>query len=169
MTSLVLILACLAASPAVAADFASSFRTTHDRIWIGKDYWANPMEDWRVQGGRLECLSGGPDRNVHLLTRELGKKRGTLEMSVLCGLIDEGSAPGSVGFRVGIHDKEVNDHRTWLIYGKGLDVGVTTAGELFIGKERKKAPNAAGKLKEIELRLSISASTRRMRPNSDRW
>ena len=36
-----------------AADFHGSFNAQSDRVWIGPEYWANPMEDWRVAGGRL--------------------------------------------------------------------------------------------------------------------
>ena len=24
---------------------------THDRVWLGGEFWSNPMEDWRIQDG----------------------------------------------------------------------------------------------------------------------
>ncbi len=54
-----------------AADFTSQFANTFDRIWVGENYWANPMEDWRIHEGRLENITPGGDRNVHLLTHKL--------------------------------------------------------------------------------------------------
>jgi alkaline phosphatase D len=121
-----------AAGVARADDFVANFAKVHDRIWVGPELWANPMEDWRVHDGRLECLSGGPNRNVHVLTRQLGKQPGTLIMSVRLGRLDRGTVKGSAGFRIGIQD-EIEDYRARLIYGQGLDAGVTTVGELFIG------------------------------------
>ena len=53
-----------------AAEFRSEWPNTFDRVWLGEAYWANPMEDWRVEDGRAVCL-GGADRNVALLTREV--------------------------------------------------------------------------------------------------
>lgn len=123
---------------AAAQEFHVSFADTHDRIWVGPALWANPMEDWRVHGGRLECLSAGPNRNVHALTAELGKRPGTLKMSVRAGRLDDTSRKGSVGFRIGIQD-EIDDYRARLIYGTGLNVGVTTEGDLFIGEKKKLA------------------------------
>ena len=35
--------------------FQSDWKNQNDRIWIGPEYWANPMEDWQLKEGRLEC------------------------------------------------------------------------------------------------------------------
>ncbi len=118
------------------ADFESQWDKTYDRIWIGEAYWANPMEDWRIQDGRLECVIGGGDRNVHLLTHQTNSEHGTLNLSVLCGLLGNGKQPGSVGFRIGIQD-EIDDYRARCFYGKGINVGLSRQGRLFIGKEQK--------------------------------
>lgn len=29
--------------------FKDNFSQTNDRVWIGEDYWAIPMEDWSVK------------------------------------------------------------------------------------------------------------------------
>ncbi len=143
----------LLAVRAPAAEFVGSFANVHDRVWVGADYWANPMEDWRVQGGRLECISAGPNRNVHVLTRQLAPRQGTLEMRVRLGRLDEETV-GAAGFRFGIRD-EIDDYRSRLIYGQGINASVTTDGTLFLGamRQEKVVPPkllAAG----VELRLS---------------
>ena len=56
------------------AQFTSAFDSTPDRPWIGPDYWANPLQDWRVAGGALECITTGPARSLMLLTRELSDR-----------------------------------------------------------------------------------------------
>ena len=47
------------AQAAPGPDFASQWLKTPDRVWLGAEYWANPLQDWRVAGGRIEC--GKPD------------------------------------------------------------------------------------------------------------
>ena len=37
---------------AVSVDWAGA----PDRVWAGPDLWANRLQDWRVRGGRLECV-----------------------------------------------------------------------------------------------------------------
>ncbi len=108
-------------------DFASQWQATPDRVWIGQDYWANPMQDWRIANGRLECIKAAADRNVHLLTRQLGAQQGDLRMSVRVGRMDGkplADGPGSVGFRVGVRGP-LDDYRNSLIFGSGLDAGIS--------------------------------------------
>ena len=83
-----------------AADFQSRWDTRNDAVWIGPEYWANPMEDWKLENGRIECVRGGGNRNVHLLTHQLGTRGGEFTMSVLVGRADEGKGAGSAGFHV---------------------------------------------------------------------
>ena len=55
-------------------EFRSAWFTDAERTWIGPEYWANRLQDWRISAGRLECVRSGQDRNVHLLTRQLGDR-----------------------------------------------------------------------------------------------
>ena len=68
--------------------FSSDFDNTHDRIWLGEDYWANPMEDWAVRDGKMVCLRNGPNRNVHLLTFGLvtDDPKASFQSSVILGI-----------------------------------------------------------------------------------
>ncbi|MCA9049186.1 MAG: twin-arginine translocation pathway signal, partial [Planctomycetaceae bacterium] len=54
-----------------STEFHGFGATTHDRVWLGEHFWANPMEDWRIADGAAEVQSGGGDRNVHLITHQL--------------------------------------------------------------------------------------------------
>jgi len=61
------------------------------RAWVGPEFWANRLQDWRVAQGRLECLEGSsekPMRTVHLLTRSLGGEKGDFRLKVLTGLLE---------------------------------------------------------------------------------
>src|SRR5262245_47602158 len=78
------VVAAASAMPAVsvsaerASDFASQWAKSFDRVWLGPEYWANPLQDWRLAGGRIECINTAANRNVHLLTRQVGEQPGDL-------------------------------------------------------------------------------------------
>jgi len=97
------------ASPAtgVSQEFDSSWPQDVERVWVGPEYWANRLQDWRISGGRLECAQGSPGkpfRTVHLLTRRLGDKQGDLSMSVRIGALGESTRArhdSAAGFLIG--------------------------------------------------------------------
>jgi alkaline phosphatase D len=91
----------------VAGEFCSGWPGDAERIWVGPQYWANRLADWRIADGRLECVEAGaekPVRTVHLLTQRLAGKKGEFSMSVRTGLIDEPakvSLDSAAGFLIG--------------------------------------------------------------------
>lgn len=155
-------------SQAAEATKVPEFRTNSandlDRIWLGPELWANPMQDWRVKGGRIECVNAAPGRNVHSLTRELVDREGDLKMSVRIARAD-GTAfggKGSVGFRIGILGTlgaypELRDVRNNLAFSGGFDAGITAGGVLFFG-DVKKADEKVIDLKDVaEIDLELTA------------
>ena len=158
-----------AAAAAAAPDFQSNWNTCLDRVWLGAEFWANPMQDWRVAGGRIECVKEAPNRNVHTLTRQLGSQPGALQMSVCLGRIGGafGKGKGSVGFRLGILGTlrdypELRDYRNnlWPAPGAGLDAGLTAQGGLFIGNFRApQANNVPVNAEMLELRLNAAPAS----------
>lgn len=149
-------------SAAAAADespesFRSHWASHFDRVWLGPEYWANPLQDWRIADGKLECIKDAFDRNVQLLTRELAKHDGTLQLTVQIGrvggqLLAQGK--GSAGFRVGIMGP-LREYRNSLIFGKGLDAGLTANGGLFIGDISAAKPGSVDMDREsLKLRLT---------------
>jgi hypothetical protein len=82
---------------AAGAEFQSQWPKGVERPWAGPEYWANPLQDWRVKDGRLECIAAGGDRNVYLLTRELSPARGDLRMSVKLGRLESDTGLASDG------------------------------------------------------------------------
>lgn len=123
------------ATPAPAGEFASRAALCPDRVWLGPEYWSNPLQDWRIRGGRIECTHAAADRNVHLLVRSLGEADGAFSLRVRIARADGtvlGTGGGSAGFRIGLRGA-LPDWRHSLIYGRGLDAGFTSNGGLFIG------------------------------------
>lgn len=114
--------------------FQSNFVTSQARTWIGPEYWANPLQDWQVKNGKLECLVSKKNRNVHVLTKKLDTINGDLNMRVKLQVFNvEPSIKGVnwVGFSIGSKG-EFNDYRDNAVFGKGLNIGITTNGNLFI-------------------------------------
>ncbi len=141
-------------------EFRSAWDKCHDRVWPGAEYWANPQQDWRIAGGRLECVNAAGDRNVHLLTYQLGERGGDLRMSVKVGRVGGklGDGKGSVGFRVGCVGP-LREYRNSVLYGKGLDAGLTSTGALFIGTPSSGKPGAVDvSANELELRFTAEPS-----------
>ena len=139
-TALTLARPALGVGAETRVSFRSAWPRDAARPWPGPEYWPNPLQDWRIREGRLECFSPGGDRNVFLLTREAAGRSGDLVLGVRVGQID--SAPleqGFVGFRLGIRS-EMNDHRAAAIYGRGMNAGINSDGRLFIGTIEGSAP-----------------------------
>ncbi len=156
--SIVVVLINLAgcASLTSGADFQSRWPKGIERTWIGPEYWANPLQDWQLKAGRIECVTSGGDRNVFWLTCELGDEPGTLNMSVVIGRLDNDNQmldQGWVGFKLGVRG-EFNDYRDNAVRGVGLRAGMHTAGQLFIGKHDDSAANIKPPFRDIRLVLS---------------
>ena len=131
-----------------------SWQNTNDRVWIGNDIWANPMEDWRVADGAAECQTSGGDRNLHLITHELTNPRGSLAMSVLVRQVESRKQDGGVGFRIGIQS-EINEHRSNCFSRGGINAGLID-GQMILG--RKRAPAQADLTKDVKLTLEGRAA-----------
>lgn len=152
---------------AEAEPFQSRWQEDLDRTWLGDAFWANPLQDWQVRDGRAECIAAKPNRNIHVLTRELADRPGDLRMSVTIGRVGggrlAGDGRGSAGFKIGILGTlrdypKLRDYRNNLAFSTGWDVGFTAAGGLFFGDARQSlARLELGETESVTLRLSIEA------------
>ncbi len=118
-----------------APEFHSQWNLVPDRVWLGAEFWANPLQDWRIAGGRLECVKAAPRRSAHVLTRQLGEGAGTLTVSVKLGRVGGGTlntGKGSAGFSIGVQGP-LKEYRNNLVHGTGLNIGLRAGGTLFIG------------------------------------
>ena len=125
----------------------------HDRVFLGGDCWANPMEDWQVVDGAAECSSTGPNRNVHLLTHQLTNNAQGFEMSVVIDQIENGKTDTGVGFKIGIRS-DINEYRSNSFSGGGIRAGVAD-GKLVLGRKEKSFDGLANP-KGMTLRLTGS-------------
>lgn len=114
--------------------FRDSWQNTHDRVWLGADVWANPMEDWRVADGSAECQTSGGNRNVHLITHQLTDPKARLSMSVVATRIETKKTDGGAGFRIGIRS-DINEYRSNCFAKGGIAAGVVD-GSLTLGRRK---------------------------------
>ncbi|MGQ7944321.1 hypothetical protein [Flavobacterium sp. WC2509] len=108
--------------------FKSDFEDIETGSLAGSEYLPVPLNDWKVSDNRVECLVSNKNRNLQLLTRELGTHEGTLEMTVRVGFFNQSLSSRNdnwAGFSIGSKDKKKYN---------GVKIGVCTNGALFIGE-----------------------------------
>lgn len=155
-------------SAAAAESFSSAWPDDAERVFVGPEYWANRLQDWRIRAGRLECVDqrpASPMRTLHLLTHQLGNRSGSFQVDVRTGVIDPGivAADGAVGFLIGAGGRSMDYRAAALIHhqpgpGGGLFAACTARGTVFF-RDFETAPAShpsdasGGVLDEIRLRL----------------
>ena len=126
---------CLAPTPPLE----EAFDDAGDRTWIGPQYWANRLQDWRASEGRIECVGTRlPMRTLHLTNRRIGVLGGGVEVSVRVGLLgDIAPADAGVGILLGAGAPHLDWRSACLVQSApgpdgGWFCGITPSGELFL-------------------------------------
>ncbi len=114
------------------AEFSANFDYTNDRIWVGRDFWSIPLEDWKVENGKLHLIGTVPNSRVNLLTSVLSPEAGDFTISAKINLTNKGKMPGSAGFLIGVYDKEDPDVKSACYFGEGIKAGVSLKGFAFL-------------------------------------
>lgn len=117
--------------------FNSKWHRWNDMQWTGEDLWAQRLQDWSVKNEELVCEQTGPDRTIHILTHQL--LRAEPSFSAECLLKFDETSPFNgdtresyAGLRLGLKGR-FDDFRSSVFTGKGIDVGISRNGRLFIG------------------------------------
>ena len=79
------ILLLLIGSITFAESYTYHWSSTHDRTWTGSNFWANRLQDWEVNNGRLECKADQSRlsvRTLHALTHGLNAPSGRFQMRI---------------------------------------------------------------------------------------
>jgi hypothetical protein len=153
--------------------FTSAWPTGVARVFVGPEYWANRLQDWRIRNGRLECVDkrpASPMRTLHLLTHRLSGRSGAFELSVQAGAIDTGEAAADAGcgFLLGAGGATMDYRAAALIHhlpgpGGGLFAGCTADGRVFFRDFEIAAqpePKSTGSVSPQELKLELEAVPR---------
>ncbi len=118
-----------------------NWQKSHDRVFLGGQVWANPMEDWRIVNGRAECQTAAANRSIHSLTHQITKPDGSFRIAVTIRRPDEIKKDGGAGFRIGVRS-DINEHRSNCFAKGGINAGVI-GDELVLQKKKAsiKTPN----------------------------
>ncbi len=115
------------------------WNTTPNQTWLGNDFWANPLQDWRVENGQIECLVQKHNRNIRLLGYVLDSSANSFSCSVKVGCLTDNlpiSNDTFIGWELGCKG-EFEHYKDDVVKGKGWRVGISTDGQLFLNGIQK--------------------------------
>lgn len=136
-------------TPETVGRIPDPWSRTHDRVWLGGEFWANPMEDWCIRDGAAECLNPGGGRSVHSLTHQV-TNNGDFTMSVTLTRVEAMNKDGGAGFRIGLQS-DLNEHRSNCFVMQGVNAG-WQGDQLVLGPQTVTLKNVAD-LKSVRLTL----------------
>ncbi len=119
--------------------YESDWHQQPDRVWVGQDMWANRLQDWHIEEGKLQCINTNLGfRTVHLLTQQIGDQFGEVSVEVSIGLNPNASrlgADGWAGILIGAGEDQLDYRASALIHlapGKtgGIVVAVNEYGQV---------------------------------------
>ena len=142
--------------------FEANFNNINDRVWVGKDFWSVPLEDWKVENGKLYCTGEIPNSRVNLLTHVISPELGDFKVSAKIMLTDAGKVPGSAGFLIGMYDEEDPDVRAACYFGGGIKAGVSLNGYAFLKDKKKDLPE---NFDFSEFNISVTGNNTTLRMN----
>ena len=122
-----------------AAERATSFQSSWrgSRIWVGKEYWANPLQDWRVEDAEVIGRAGA-SRTLHLLTHQVVATGGGFEMETTVRLVSSGSGGATVaktwaGFVFGVRGSLPGFQHPLVHPAVSVAAGLRGDGRVFCG------------------------------------
>lgn len=115
---------------------------THDRVWLGGEFWSNPMEDWRIKDGWAQCQTTAEHRSIHSVTRQLTDSKQSFAMSVELSRSANINQDGGAGFKIGIKS-DLNEHRSNMFARSGIIAGIVKNELVLAGSRVKLATTPA--------------------------
>ena len=109
----------------------------NDRVFLGGEVWANPMEDWRVSGGWAVCQNAGSGRNIQSLLYQLTDGGKAFMTSVEIEKPKKLTSDSGAGIRLGIR-VDIDDYRAACFNHRGGVVAGLKGDTLMLGKATKK-------------------------------
>jgi hypothetical protein len=118
----------------------SDWDISTESVFLGKEFWANRLQDWNVRNGRIECTNGKDAlRTVHVLTHEINDITSSFSVEIKLGLLHNQSIEdyAFAGLLIGAGSLDLDYRGRSLVFSRpgkngGLIAGVNGAGELVI-------------------------------------
>lgn len=129
--------------------FQSNWQGT--RTWIGPEYWANPLQNWRMEDGEV-IAQAAAGRTLHLLTHQVETPGDLhLEITIRPPSVDDKEIWG--GFILGIRGPLPGYQNTLVHPRSGFRVGITSNGQLIMGDGF--SPQALSVTEDVRLTLDV--------------
>ena len=154
--------------------YRSELPAKTERVFVGPEFWANRLQDWRLSSGRIECVDKRPEspmRTLHLLTHRIASGEGAFTLRVRTGPIDGGelAADAATGFLIGAGGESMDHRAATLIHhqpgpGAGWFAGCDAAGQVFFQDFTRPMPRRENRRQlrvvpaEIELELTANSN-----------
>ena len=120
-------------NPPPVMDERVKAETIPGRVFIGPEFWANRLQDWRkLPDGKLQCVNEGTHRTLHLLTHRVTDESVNLEMSITVDAV-KSDMTSKAGFLIGAGAENL-DYRAAAMVMKSLGPNFGT----ICGVENKK-------------------------------
>lgn len=122
---------------ATGLDFSFQSSWHGNRIWVGKEYWANPLQDWRVEDGEVISRAAA-GRTLHLLTHQVSESSGGFHMETSVRLASSGPGRETVrktwaGFTFGIRGGLPGYQHALVHPATSIAAGLRGDGRVFCG------------------------------------
>lgn len=146
-----LLLTTLSLPAAKSTSYQSDWKGS--RIWVGPDWWANPMPQWSVRKGSA-VAAAAKDRTLCLLPADVGEYGKSFSASIKVKALDKTKPKSrSAGFRIGRRGG-IDDYRHALVHATDwIDAKIREDGHLVLGESVSKKQMAWGK-NEVSLILT---------------
>ena len=117
------------------AGFRSAWKGS--RTWIGPEYWANPLQDWRVEDGEVVGRAAA-GRTLHLLTHQVGATGNGFQTEVSVRLADSEASSRRVeatwaGFAFGVRGELAGYQHALVRPTTQVNAGLRGDGRVFCG------------------------------------
>jgi len=119
--------------------FTHSWQQQCNQQWVGKEFWSNRLQDWKVSHGRLVTTNVSeqhPDRTTHRITTAMGSTPANFSFKVDTGVQGVSHAGSYSGLLIGAGGRM--DYRSSsLVHNRhgrngGLIVGIDANGRAFV-------------------------------------
>ena len=117
--------------------FQSNWRGS--RVWVGNQYWANPLQDWRVHDGEV-IAQAAAGRTLHLLTHQVEQSSGGFQIEATVRVATRGersdaAAATWAGFEFGIRGGLPGYQHALVHPATSAAAGLRGDGRVFLGDQ----------------------------------
>lgn len=125
-------------SPGPTVGFSFESRWQGTRIWIGPEYWANPLQNWKMQDGEV-LAKAAAGRTLHLLTHQAPGSEGGFRMEVTVRLASPNAERALrdstwAGFSFGIRGALPGYQSALVRPAESITAGIRGDGHVFCGR-----------------------------------